>query len=398
MHIAVYKGASQYDSLRTHADQIAGALVALGHEVTVIDLLDDHYVQRLEAVLRDANAPRLFVGFNGVAAELTVGDRSLYEAVEAHYVTFMVDHPIYQWGRLTAPSGRRIVPCFLDRSHVRYVAETAPPDTHPFLGFLPPGANTRDPAATPPPFRWGPERDIPVLFTGTYRGTPTRSWVGEGTVLAQLIDGTVERALAGEHVAAHEALRATLKDLGVEAPLRLEGALTPALHTALNYCASVRREQLVTQLCEAQVPVVVYGKGWEPLAERYPTLDYRGEGSWQETLSLLPRAKIVLNSNNEFVEGGHERVFAAQAHGAAVVSDSSAYYQQHYRDDEDICLYRWSEVGSLGERVRDLLASGPRLEAIAHAGYRATCEHHTWSRRAQDALRLWQLAMLDASS
>ena len=50
-------------------------------------------------------------------------------------------------------------------------------------------------------------------------------------------------------------------------------------------------------------------------------------------LHLLRRARIVLNINNGFVAGGHERVFTAMCAGAAVFSEASRYYADVFRDD-----------------------------------------------------------------
>ncbi len=391
-HVGLFKGQSQYGSLRTHVDQLAGALEARGTRVTILDFQQDGFMARLQDSLRATPPPGLFISFNCVGADLRVGERSLYEALGVDHLSLNVDHPIYQWERLQATDGRRLIPCFLDHSHLRYLSRRVDLDRYPTVGFLPPGASTASPSASPPAFSWGPERDIPVLFTGTFRGLPERSWPRDGSLASRIIDATVERVLGSDGVAAHEAMDAALADLGLEATRdRLAGLMGP-MHTVLNHCAAVHRHAIITALCEAQVPLVVYGNGWEPLAARYPSIDWRGEGSWAETLALLPRTRIVLSTNNEFFEGAHERVFAAQAHGAAVLSETSSVYTERYRDGHDILLFRWSEVASAAARVKALLADDLRLSTIAAAGHAATCAQHTWHHRLDDLVRVWQRA------
>ncbi|MDE1145440.1 MAG: hypothetical protein PW843_02320 [Azospirillaceae bacterium] len=51
MRIVLFKGQSQYGSLRLHIDQLATAFTALGHEAIIVDLAADDGVARLNAAL-----------------------------------------------------------------------------------------------------------------------------------------------------------------------------------------------------------------------------------------------------------------------------------------------------------------------------------------------------------
>src|SRR5690606_3562091 len=105
-----------------------------------------------------------------------------------------------------------------------------------------------------------------------------------------------------------------------------------------------------------------------------------------ETLYHLRHTRISLNTNTNFVAGGHERVFAAQRAGAAVCTDTSRYYEDRYRDGGDIILYRWTRLSELPELIAGYLADPPRLARLALAGRATADRDHAWEQRADTLL------------
>lgn len=135
-------------------------------------------------------------------------------------------------------------------------------------------------------------------------------------------------------------------------------------------------------LGEAGTPVRIDGNGWEPLLERYRSFAYGGVGSFEETLHLLRRTRLVLNSNNGFVAGGHERVFTAMAGGAAVLTDENRYYAEAYKPGREIATYGWDRLDRVPAQIENLLADDGALAAQARAGAKRTLADHTWTARA----------------
>lgn len=86
------------------------------------------------------------------------------------YASLYVDHPIHHTNRLSVPM-RKKVAFFLDRSHLQFMTAWSVGRGFAQLAFLAPGANQ---IAPPPETTDGAflARDIPVLFTGAYRGPP----------------------------------------------------------------------------------------------------------------------------------------------------------------------------------------------------------------------------------
>lgn len=379
MRFALIKGQSQYGSLRLHVDQLASALTALGHETRIADMSADDRQAQLNLVTVDP--PDCFFSFGGIGGDLKIGDRSAYDHLRAVFATLYVDHPVHHYARLETPI-RRNLAFFLDRSHLEFVNASPVVGNFAQLGFLPPGANE-----LPAPPDLSDEafaaRDIPLLFTGTYRGAPQAYWRGwpEGAskVVAQAV---VERMTADARLPLLDALRAALTAMGAELSRELFGQLMVQLHPAQAYAEAYHRDAALNALGRAGLPLHVWGNGWEPLAQRYPSFVYGGVGSFAETLHTLRRARVVLNLNNGFVDGGHERVFTAMCAGAAVFSDANPFYAEAFEDGREIATFAWPNLAEAPDQLAALVADSGRAATIARAGALRAQAEHRWSNRA----------------
>ena len=384
MRFVLLKGQSQYGSLRLHVDQLAAALAGLGHAAEVVDLLAADGVATLDATT--AAPPDAYIAFSGVGCDWKADGTSVYDRIGATYVALHDDHPVHHVARLSEPISRHVA-FFLDRSHVDLVKAWPVGRALSHVGFLPPGANER-----PEPVDTSDEafaaRDIPLLFTGTYRGAPPRPWTGWDASPAREIAGEIaDRMAADGALPVLEALRSALAARGVPLTGELLGQFLPLLQLPQAFAEAYHRDALLHALGAAGVPVQVYGAGWEPMAARYPGFAYGGVGSFEETLSLLRRARLVLNSNNGFVSGGHERVFTAMCAGAGVFSDASAWYAEAFEEGREIVTFPWARMAEAPGALLDLMGDLPRQAALARAGHARAMAEHRWTRRAQDLVR-----------
>jgi glycosyltransferase involved in cell wall biosynthesis len=379
MRFVLFKGQSQYGSLRLHVDQLAAALNGLGHEASIVDLMAGDALAQLNAAL--ASPPDCFFGFSGVGSDIKSGGRSAYDVVGSAYASLYVDHPVHHAPRLATRIERNIA-LFLDRSHVQFMSAWSKGRDFRQLGFLPPGANE-----LAEPVDLSDEafarRDIGLLFTGTYRGQPLTPWrEGSDTPARTVLEGVAERMASDARLPILDAVRAALKD-SFDAALTpdLFEELLPLLQAPQSFAEAYHRNRFLETLGEVGAPLTVYGAGWEPLVERFPSFDYGGVGSFEETLSLLRRARIVLNTNNGFVAGGHERVFTAMCGGAVVVSDESRYYAEAFKPHE-LATFAWDRLEDLPDLLGGLLADEALMATIARAGARKAQAEHTWTTRA----------------
>jgi len=390
VRFALIKGQSQYGSLRLHIDQLAQALTEIGHEAVVVDMLADDRQEQLNAAL--LSGPDCVFGFSGVGSDLKGDLGSIYDVLGAVYASLYVDNPVHHLGRLQTPI-RRNVALFLDRSHVQFVSASPLSRNFSQLGFLPPGANE-----LPDPPDLSDEafarREIPLMFTGTYRGAPQAPWRQWPESPARTVaEAVAERMAADARLPVLDALRQVLKQMGAELTPQLFSDISPLLSGPQFFAEAYHRDALIHALGRTGLPLHLWGNGWEPLAERYPSFVYGGVGSFAETLHTLRRARVVLNVNNGFVAGGHERVFTAMCAGAAVFSDANRYYEEAFKDGREIVTFAWPKLASAPELLGALVEDRDRPAAVARAGARRAMAEHRWTDRASRLVKAVKAAM-----
>ncbi len=377
MRFVLVKGESQYGSLRLHIDQLAAALATNGDIAEVVDLTVADATRRL--ISATAQPTDCVFGLNGVGGEAAMPGR-IFERPHFVYASLYVDHPVHHLERLSAAIPRQAV-FFLDRSHVDFVRRWATPDAFAHVGFLPPGANTLpDPVDTSDAAFAA--RDISLLFTGTYRGAPGEPWADWPQSPARtLVTETAGRMTARGRTALLGAAEATLSAAGGVLTPQLIREAAPLLALAQAHVEASLRHRVLVALGEAGVAVEVRGAGWEPLCAAYPSFHHGGLGSFEETLGLLRRTRLVLNINNGFVAGGHERVFTALCAGAAVVSEASDYYDEAFGPDE-LMTYDIDRPDEIAARLNNLAADVGGQAALARAGHARAEADHQWTNRA----------------
>ena len=232
------------------------------------------------------------------------------------------------------------------------------------------------------------ERDIPVIFTGSFRGQPHRRWSEYPKAIRDILDDVSEYILSEDHVPIEKAVDYVLdrKTLNLSSAFRLK--FDQILHYVQFYIHDTRRFQFMKTLGEAGVPVEIYGQGWEEWVQTWKSFTLRAEGTVEETLGLMQRARICLNTNTHFVNGGHERVFSAMGNGAAVVTDSSLYYKEEFIEDNELVMYSWTKLDDAPHKIMNLLNHPEQNWKIACAGRSKVLKKHSWASRVEQFLEL----------
>ena len=376
MRFLLLKGQSQYGSLRLHIDQLAAALRALGEHVRVVDLIHPFGVAAFVRAAVVDGVDCVFA-FSGVFGQ-EYG--AVYNKLGITYASLYVDNPVHHLPRLQPPESPYVA-FFLDRTHQAFMQLMDEGRAFAYLGFLPPGANTLSADVDVSREAYG-RRHIPILFSGTYRGEPARAWLDMPAVVRDLLSAIADRMAADGALWIGAALRAALEAGGIVLTPDFFRTIAPALGGVQLFAEAYHRNAFVDVVGRAGVAIQTVGKGWDALCERYPSFSYLGEGSFEETLELLRRTRVVINVNNGFVSGGHERVFAAMAAGAAVFSETSAFYEEVFVEGEDLVTFKTpvgSEVAARLQHLAGDLDFGARIAANGHA---KTLEHHLWTNRA----------------
>jgi len=378
--IILLKGQSQYGALRLHVEQLGAALRARGQEVFIFD----HSHDSSDRLLAALNAGcRAIVSFNGVGLDMLVDNQPFYDVVGVPLATIIVDHPAHHFQRLAA-AGRRVVINVIDRSHLGWLADVFGRDRFQITGLLPPGGNVDTPPEDHDADSFMAKRDIALLFTGTYRGVPEPQWSKLASpFVRRVMDAAADLCLAHDMLPVEEAMQQALARYDVQVSADARRQLWRLAAALTDYVHGLRRHQALSAIGEAGLPLSIYGRDWDPYLEAHPHVAYGGEGSFEETLQHLKRTRICLNTNTNFVAGAHERVFAAQHAGAAVCTDASHYYEDAYRDGEDIMLYRWTRLAELPGLLGSYLNDPPRLAHLALAGRTTAETTHGWDNRAE---------------
>jgi hypothetical protein len=376
MRFVLLKGQSQYGSLRLHIDQLAAALRVLGEQVQVVDLLHSHGTAAFVRAVVVDGADCVFA-FSGVFGQ-EYG--AVYKTLGITYASLYVDNPVHHLQRLQRPE-ESYVAFFLDRTHQAFMQAMDEPGAFAHLGFLPPGANTLDAVVDVSRAAYG-ARDIPILFSGTYRGEPARPWLDMPIAVNNLLSAVAERMAADGSLWVGAALRDAMESGGLALTPEFLRSVAPTLSGVQLFAEAYHRNAFLDVIGSAGVAIQTVGNGWGPVCERYRSFSYLGEGSFEETLALLRRTRVVINVNNGFVSGGHERVFAAMAAGAAVFSETSLFYEEVFVDGEDMVTFKTPAQPEAAERLQDLADNLDRGARIAASGHAKTREHHMWANRA----------------
>ncbi len=85
-------------------------------------------------------------------------------------------------------------------------------------------------------------------------------------------------------------------------------------------------------------------------------------------------------------DGLTERILNGMLCQSAVLSDTSTRLEEEFVDGKDILLFPLTQIASLPNRIKRLLAAPEQLQEIAENGYKKALEKHLWIHRAMQLL------------
>jgi spore maturation protein CgeB len=124
-----------------------------------------------------------------------------------------------------------------------------------------------------------------------------------------------------------------------------------------------------------------YSDGWPSYARHFHQATFQSPVSFTQSMELLKRSKICLNSVPSFKNGTHVRVFSSLSAGAVPVTGDNLYWQEHFKDGEQIILYQHGEWEDLNQKIDHLLQNQQHRHHIAQAGREQFLKSHTWDAR-----------------
>lgn len=358
----------------------------------MIDFEDPNELTRLEEEFKIGC--NFVFAINCIVADLKIGEELLYNLANITYITALVDHPLYHMkSRLDTNINKFIVAC-LDKKHLKFLSEQYVENHFLSKSFLIPGGSQSALSKEESLEDFQNNRNINMLFTGSCRGIPRKSWsTYENKSLSRLMDDICENVLSNDYVLVEDAFEQVLKDKNLEFSNKYKNQRKLFIMQVLKeYIYSYKRYMCLETLAKGEVSIDIYGTGWEDWAAKYKNIKYHETGTVENTLDILTKTKLCLNINNSFVTGGHERVFNSMINGVPIISDKSLFYNEEFEEGKEIITYSWTKLDELPGQVNDYLKDNEKLWEISRNARKKVLERFTWEHKAEQIIELYELS------
>lgn len=327
-----------------------------------------------------------FVAFNtaDVAVKLD-DDNYLLDYFDCPFFNILVDPPYYHHNALASHmSNLRLI--LLDSGHIEYCSRYYPPCRSIEMGYL------MGPIGKTIPYE---ERAIDVLFTGGYGSYAARRQRFLEKDYPEMVKDIflymVESGIKHPEKTTETVLLKYLSDHDIQVSPEDFNLIMFNAGVESEYCLRYYwREKVIRTIVDSGINITIAGTGWKECYPECPdNLVLLGEMDIDKTGDLTANAKILINIMPWFKDGLHDRVLTAMHNGSVCVTDSSSYIDEHFRDSENIVLYRLDELDKLPDKCRYLLENPARAMAIAESGRQKAELEYTWDKLVLDHVLRW---------
>jgi len=378
---------SQYGLLHHFTKQMYEALMRHGVEARLLEA-DYHNPKKfLDAIF--ASPPECTLSFNGLLPDSE--GRFFCDLVKIPHIACLVDSP-NRFVELIK-SKRTIVTC-VDRFSCNFFQGLGLP--HVF--FMP---HAVSPSLCPPKEEGKKEYDAVLLASFIDYEAIRNGWADKyPTAVHWALHEAAEEALRnGERSYVEifvEAFDRQLQTLGGVDPRTIN--LVAILQDLEDYINGKDRVELVRSLQGIRLDIFSQAKEeeWKKyLGKEFGNVQLHGAIPFDEALEVMKLSRVILNSCPSLRLGGHERVFAGLACGAALLSSDSAYLRETFTAGKDILFYQHGDRNGIANMVESLIKDEGKRFELANRGREVVMEYHTWDERAKMLLQRVP-SMLDA--
>lgn len=369
-----------YESKRHFTQKLAEAMGRHGLETLIIDV-DQKALEA--AAVRDmrAFAPDFTCSFNSFSP-ITEGT-FLWDYLAIPHLSLLVDPSFYSTTLINSPYS--IISC-VDRSDCAAVRSSG----FERVFFLPHGVEKE----LAPDDRVQRTHDVAFLGSCYDYESFRKEWQKQlKPALCRVLEDAADIVFSDETASLGEALVEAWNASQLD-PADVDFSL---LYYYLdNYTRGQDRVALIRAIRD--VPVHVFGTlendntiaklGWEHYLGKQKNVILHPAVPFSNSMEVLKRTKVVLNSMPFFRDGSHERIFTGLACGAAIVTSKSRYLREQFNDGEGITFYSSKQRSSAEEQITLWLKDEKQLrEEVAHGRARVMKEH-TWDQRVQTLLQI----------
>lgn len=333
----------------------------------------------LEGIRQEA--PTITASFNQPAP---LADKSyFFENLQIPHLTLLLDPAIYELNLATSPYA--LVSC-VDQFDCQFFQSTG----FERVFFLPHGVEKElsfDPSV---------ERTFDVMFSGTcYDPDNLCVWWREHYPknICKVIEDAIEIGLGDNKTPFYQAVMQSLLLNGLS-PKEVD-TLRMAYYVDF-YMRGIERVELIRSIKDAKVHI--FGspswreeqpiKTWEDYFKNQKNVILHPPIEYSESLEILKRTKICLNSMPMFKNGSHERIFAGLACGALPLTSDNLFVRDHFVDNQDILLFQFDRLDIVNDKVNFYLSHEKERKQLVEKGRKKVMTSHTWDNRAEKMIEM----------
>jgi glycosyltransferase involved in cell wall biosynthesis len=239
------------------------------------------------------------------------------------------------------------------------------------------------------------ERPYDVVMLGSCYDEETlkQHWrAGTTPQVVKVIEEAIEIVLGDNHTHIYDATMQALDHYRLSPK---EVPLNKILFYVDNYSRGYDRVQLIKSIKNAQVHV--FGGtcwrdekpilGWSNSLVDMPNVTIHPAVPYAESLEIMKKSKIVLNSTPFFKSGSHERTLTSLACGALPITSDNLWVRENFLDGRDLKIYPpggWDKVNGW---VDDYLQNEKKRMEIVEQGRTVVMNDHTWDNRVETMIK-----------
>ncbi len=355
------------------------------HEAEVFVLATNQLLESLGQLYNFIQKPvDAVITFNnvGLNMELTPGEK-LWEQLGILCINILVDHPVCYLQELQMAPRKTVAIC-VDKNHVDFIKRYF--SNIMAAHFVPHGGTLWEKESVP----WQ-DREIDVLYAGGLPRDVAAGYIPKeldavsGLDSEELCDKVLTELIINTNLTLETAIECYFREHKIVVTEEQLVQYIRLFRFLDVYAISYYRERAVQTLVESGIRVTLYGPGWENCKWiNHPNLDYHKNVAPEEILTIMGKAKIVLNSMPNFKNGSHERIFNGMLAGAVVVSDTSAYLEEELGKKNLLYLYDLKRQQQLPEILSNILKQPEKALQMTGRAYEEAFEKHTWQNRAAE--------------
>ena len=373
--ILIFKGQSKYNVLRIAADNVSQALTEKGYHCIIYDLCaesSDRLAMDITDILNQNSVVMLF-SFNLLLCELFENDVAPWNILaKIPYVSYLVDHPMYQDFRLMSAKNASLYLYTFDYDNVSFIKQN--------YGWIKKVEFLHIPGFISdfiPAFQ---DKKIDVIFNGSYCLPKNlyNSFSSYPEAFRPAAERITEIILDHPDLSVEKALDFYLNELNFQPTTEDKKAFMLALSQVDALIRGYFRDQLIRTLLTHGIKVCVFGSGWETFESQYAdNLVILGDGDLMEGISYMAKAKIVVGMIPWFKNGIQDRIITTMLNHSICVTDRTPYLEQHLTDYEDVIFYDINHLEELPEKITKLLQDPEKMQTIAENGFQTASRNYS---------------------